>query len=242
MKLKQHLPNFFTLMNLAIGCISIVFIFNDQLEVGAYLIGIAAFFDFLDGTAARLLNAKSEIGKQLDSLADIVSFGVAPGFILFQLINQCLNNPAVPYQNISVFSFFAFLIPMFSALRLAKFNIDENQADSFIGLPTPANAIFIASFPLVLKENIDIQIIHNLLLNTFFLYGIIIVLSFLLVSKIKLFSLKIKSFNIKENRIQFLFLIISLLLLIFFKFTSIPIIIILYILLSVFSKKISYNR
>ncbi|NOX85322.1 MAG: CDP-diacylglycerol--serine O-phosphatidyltransferase, partial [Chlorobi bacterium] len=144
--MKKHIPNFITLLNLLSGVISIYFGFTGDLKLSALMIFVAAVFDFLDGLMARLLNAKSDIGLQLDSLADVVSFGVAPAFVLFQTIR--LVNGESGEESLNYLAFTAFLIPLFAALRLAKFNIDENQATTFSGMPTPAVALYFASLPI----------------------------------------------------------------------------------------------
>ena len=241
MAIKNHIPNFITLLNLLSGCIAIVFIFDDQLVMASYLIGLAAIFDFLDGFLARLLNAKSSIGKDLDSLADVISFGLVPGLILFKLINYSFEN----FMNSGItilIPYIAFLIPIFSALRLAKFNNDERQQDVFIGLPTPANALLIASFPLILIQKstlvgIDISSIHSLFYSTVFLIALTILLSYLLIAEIPLLSLKFKTYNWNENKIRYIFLGISCILLILLFYSAIPVIILLYILLSLFNLK-----
>lgn len=239
MAIKNHIPNFITLLNLLSGCIAIVFIFDDQLEIASYLIWLAAIFDFLDGFFARLLKAQSIIGKDLDSLADVISFGLVPGLILFILIEHSLGISATS-GFITLLPFVAFMIPLFSALRLAKFNNDERQADVFIGLPTPANALLIASFPLILIQQttlvgINLLGIQSLFLNTIFFITLTILLSYLLVAKIQLLSLKFKTTSWKENKVRFIFIGISCVLLILFFYLAIPIIIILYILISFFS-------
>jgi CDP-diacylglycerol--serine O-phosphatidyltransferase len=228
------IPNGITLLNLLSGCLSVVYAFNDQLIPAAILIFVAGVFDFFDGFIARLLNAYSEIGKQLDSLADIVSFGFAPSVILFKLIEwSILNN----YPNFemnhpilnSVFPGLAFLITLFSALRLAKFNIDERQSDSFIGVPTPATGFLIASFPFII---VNYPKLHAYLLNVNVLFPIIIILSYLLISEIPLISLKFKNFGFKGNKSRYTLLIASLVLLILFKISAFPIIFCLYLIIS----------
>lgn len=236
MALKNHIPNFITLLNLLSGCIAIVFIFKNQLPIASYLIGLAAVFDFLDGFFARLLKAQSPIGKDLDSLADVISFGLVPGLILFKLLEYS-SGISVNSGIIAGVPYIAFLIPMFSALRLAKFNNDERQTDVFIGLPTPANALLIASFPQILIQQstlvgLEITGIQSFFLSTAFLMAITILLSYLLVAEIHLLSLKFKNFTWKYNKIRYIFLGISCLLLLLFYYLAIPIIIILYILLS----------
>lgn len=241
MAIKNHIPNFITLLNLLSGCIAIVFIFDDQLAIASYLIGLAAIFDFLDGFFARLLKAQGPIGKDLDSLADVVSFGLVPGLILFKLIEYS-SGISINTGPITLVPFIAFLIPLFSALRLAKFNNDERQTDIFIGLPTPANALLIASFPLILIQQstlvgINLLGIQSLFLNTIFLIVLTILLSYLLVAEIHLLSLKFKTFTWKDNKVRFIFLGASCILLLLFFYLAIPIIIILYILLSLFARK-----
>lgn len=239
MAIKNHIPNFITLLNLLSGCIAIVFIFENQLDIASYLIGLAAIFDFLDGFFARLLKVQSPIGKDLDSLADVISFGLVPGLILFKLLGYSLGI-SVNTGLISLVPYIAFSIPLFSALRLAKFNNDERQTDVFIGLPTPANALLIASFPLILLQKttlagIDMLGIQSLFLSTFFLIAITTLLSYLLVAEVPLLSLKFKTFAWQDNKFRYIFLITSGLLLLIFFYLAIPIIIILYILLSITS-------
>ncbi len=231
MKIKEHIPNFITLLNLLSGCIAITAAFNGNLIMASWLVGLAAIFDFLDGMAARLLNVKSAIGKELDSLADMVSFGVLPGVIVFQLFQMNLD---IDSGN---FAYVAFLIPLFSALRLAKFNTDTRQEEMFYGLPTPANAILIASFPLILNYEtrvfgFDFSNYLIILINPYFLTVLSLVLSWLLVAEIPLMSLKFKSFKWADNKARYILLLLSLVLLVVFQFTGIPIIIFLYIFIS----------
>ncbi|GAB3948556.1 hypothetical protein GCM10028805_23250 [Spirosoma harenae] len=194
-----------------------------HLDTAAWLIGIAAILDFGDGFVARLVKVSGPFGKELDSLADVVTFGVLPATIVFQL---CW------FQGLGTISYGAFLIAVLSALRLAKFNIDTRQSDQFLGVPTPANTMFIAAFPLMEKYQSQYDAIwkHDVGL------GIMIAFSFLLVTEIPLFALKFKSFSWAENRIKYSFLIASLLLLLFLQFAAIPLIILLYILVSLISK------
>ena len=198
------------------------------------MIGIAAIFDFLDGMIARLLKVKSELGKQLDSLSDLISFGMLPGIILFYLLNNIFSEAD---NFIKFVPYVAFLIPLFSALRLAKFNIDDRQTESFIGLPTPANAIFIGSIPLILVQQNE-SIINNLLSNPGFLIILILLLSFLLVAPLPLFSMKFKDLKWKNNSIRYIFIILSVILFPILLFVSIPIIILLYVLLSIINNSI----
>ncbi|MBE0638331.1 MAG: CDP-diacylglycerol--serine O-phosphatidyltransferase [Bacteroidales bacterium] len=237
--MRKNIPNFVTLLNLLSGCISIVFAFNGNSVLAAWLIGIAAVFDFLDGMLARLLNARSPLGLHLDSLSDVISFGVAPGVIVFQLMQNSEHLPFFFWDGVNFASFAAFLIPVFSALRLAKFNIDDRQTDSFIGLPTPANALFFASMPLVnfQAENLNHHWINMILQNYHSLLIITVFFSLLLVSPIPLMGFKFKSYKFSENKLKFFFLVFTAGLILLLKFYALPVIIIAYILVSVPGKK-----
>ena len=224
--MKRHLPNFITCLNLFSGCIGIVYAFKGELIIAGYAILFAAIFDFFDGMIARLLKTYSDIGKELDSLADMVSFGVLPSVIVYQLF---LQSPQVgnvsPFLNMS-----AFLIAVFSALRLAKFNVDVRQSENFIGLPTPANALLIASLPMILSQ--DNWFFSSYILNPFFLFIFSLGMSILLVTEIPLISLKFKSLNWNDNLFRYILVISALLLVLIFKFAAVPIIVFIYILLS----------
>lgn len=236
--MKKHIPNAITLLNLVAGCVGIYFVFRNNLTVAAFLIWIAAIFDFFDGFLARLLKVKSDLGVQLDSLADMVSFGVLPGFIMFILIeNMSVTNPELSLFR-EYLPFIALMIPVFSALRLAKFNIDVRQTVSFIGLPTPANAFFISGFPLIIfqishTEEISKVLWVQTLFNPYLLIGVTIVFSFLMTSEIRLMALKFKNISWKENQSRYIFILASILLLIVFHFFAIQLIILIYLLISV---------
>ncbi len=230
--MKKYIPSIITSLSILAGCIGLVAAFNNILVIASLLIFAASVLDFLDGFAARLLNAQSEFGKQLDSLADLISFGVLPAVIIYKLITYDTNGPVIIVNHTSLIPFIAFFITIFSALRLAKFNIDEKQAESFLGLPTPASAILIASFPLIIKFS-EIETIINILTNFYFLVSIPIIISFLLISNIPLFSLKFKSFAFNKNKTRYIFLFISLILIVFLQFIAIPLIIFTYIILSI---------
>ena len=202
--------------NLFSGCIGIVYAFNGDLKTVAFFVIISGVFDFFDGFAARLLHVKSDIGKELDSLADVISFGFLPGVIMYQLL---LNADA------GLLAYAGFLITIFSALRLAKFNIDTRQTEEFIGLNTPMNTFFIISLPYLLDYS-------TLLANTYILLAITILVSYLLISELKLFSMKMNKLSWETNKYKFIFLIISVVLLAFLKFAALPIVLILYILFS----------
>jgi len=228
---KKHLPNGITCANLFSGCVGIVFAFQGELIIAAYAIFLSAIFDFFDGLASRVLKSFSGIGKDLDSLADIVSFGVLPAVIMYQLFLEAHKiNKVSPWLN-----FIAFLIAVFSALRLAKFNVDTRQAESFIGLPTPANAILIASFPIIISQ-------HNpyytpYLLNPYILSVFTIIMCSLLVAEIPMMSLKFKNRDFNVNIYRYLLLLFSAILILFFKFAAIPVVILIYIILSIIQYK-----
>lgn len=231
--MKKHIPNAITCLNLFSGCLALYFAFSGELVYTAYLVGIAAVFDFLDGMVARLIHAYSEIGKQLDSLADMVSFGAVPGAVMFALLQRAdAGLFGLPAEQ---FAFFGFLITIFSALRLAKFNIDTRQTDSFIGLPTPACTLFVASLPLILESGGDL-LLYEIILNPYLLVLATVLLSYLLVAELPLFALKFKSFGWQGNAIRFIFLGLSIILVAMLKFAAIPLIIVLYILLSIIQK------
>ena len=232
---KNHIPNFVTSLNLFFGAIAIIYAGKDLLTLSALFIGLAAIMDFFDGLVARLLNVSSVIGKELDSLADVVSFGMAPGLIAFQMIKD--TSATIEIASVNVVPFIGLLIPVFSALRLAKFNIDTTQSETFKGLPVPANAIFFASFPVIsspviFKASVLHQSFIPLLENGLFLVILVVVFSLLLVAPLRLFSLKFKNFDWKTHKIQLIFLLITLVSLIVFNFAAVPLIIGLYILLS----------
>jgi len=221
----KYLPNTITCLNLFSGCIGVVFAFNDNLIYAGYAILIAAFLDFFDGMAARLLNINSLMGKELDSLADMVSFGFLPSVIIFQLI---ADSPQIHEGN-EWLKYSAFLIAIFSALRLAKFNIDTRQSDSFIGLPTPSSALVILSIPYIIERG---GMIGDAFQSLIGLIAITLLLSYLLVAELPLLSLKFKSFNFSSNRFRYYLLITGTLLFIFLQFAAIPLIIFIYIMLS----------
>lgn len=257
-----NLPNLLTAGNLKCGILSIFLAFSGQLEWACYLIYFAAILDFLDGFLARKLNQMSELGKQLDSLADMVTFGVAPGVLVcVLLITQIVGlDKSLPFSeavfhsvqnftqtiatgnlsSINFLVFFGLLIPFFSLFRLAKFNIDTRQSESFIGLPTPANTIFFTSFPLLMARYFKLGVeneVLNFVLSPWVLISITLVMSLLLIAELPLFSLKFKHFKWKGNEIKFIFLGSCLVLIPILFAWAIPIIIILYLILSVIENK-----
>ncbi len=186
--MKIHLPNVLTSCNLFCGCIASVFVFRNHLDLAAYFVFLAAFFDLLDGMAARKVLSNPAFGKELDSLADVISFGFVPGAVLFSLLqNSDLESYVQSGFLLLIIQFFPFVITVFSALRLAKFNIDSRQSNSFIGLPTPANALFIVSLPLILLHQPGK--FDYIILNPYVILSITILFSFLLVSEFPLFSM-----------------------------------------------------
>jgi CDP-diacylglycerol---serine O-phosphatidyltransferase len=224
--IRKHIPNAITCLNLASGCVAIVFAFQGAYMTAALLIALAAVFDFLDGFAARLLKAYSPLGKELDSLADEVSFGVAPGVMIFNFI----SDMAIATDSSVYLAYFGLLIPVFSALRLANFNLDERQSTSFIGLPTPANALFWAfsiagSFEYFLETTFDPMI----------LVGITIFFSWLLISRLPMFSLKFKHYRWIGNRLRYYFLAGCIALLILLGINGVSACILWYISLSLLS-------
>ena len=231
--IKRNIPNLITLANLFFGLCAILFAFEGTLVVSATFIFYGAFCDFLDGLLARILKVGSEFGKQLDSFADMITFGVAPGIILFQLFyfgyadEFFLSNIKDPLLFPAII---AFLLPIFSAIRLARFNIDKRQCNSFIGLPTPAAAIFVAALPLIAKYQ---QL--SMFTDFRFLIATSVVLPLLLVTKIPLFSLKFskgESVSSKLNIFRITLIISAVILLFIFQFAAIPFIVILYLILS----------
>lgn len=235
MPLKKHIPNFLTCMNIFAGSIGIVCVFNGNSELAALFMAIALVFDYSDGMMARLLHAKSEIGLQLDSLSDVVSFGVLPGFIVMKLMEQSSNLPACYAGQTNFCPYLALIIPVFSALRLAKFNIDTRQTESFLGVPTPANAIFFGSFPLIIMQSVNHPAyapVADFLSNWWTLALLVIIFSGLLVSEIPLYSFKFRNLAWRQNYIRYIIIISSVILLIALRFAAIPLIIILYILIS----------
>lgn len=229
MSLKQHIPNAITCGNLFSGCFSILFSFSDMPVAAAVMIFAAGLFDFLDGFMARLLDAHSPIGADLDSLSDVVSFGVAPSFIMYRLMLEGMTEPIWPVGNVSLFACLAFLLPVFSAIRLAKFNVDTRQTTSFIGLPTPPMAIFMASLPLAFWQ---MDVLGQPVLNPYLGLGIVLLFSFMMVSNRPFFSFKMKSVAWKGNEVRWIFLILALVGFAVFRFVALPFILLLYILLS----------
>lgn len=228
--MKKHIPNILTLLNLLCGSIAVIFVSNDTLYLASILVLFGIFFDFFDGFAARKLNVQSPLGLQLDSLADMVTSGLVPGLILYKLLGLSISSGGIS----EFLPFIGLAITLASGYRLAKFNIDEEQQNYFKGLPTPANALLIISLPLILEfQNNDL--INAFILNKWFLIVLVVMSTYLLNSKIRIFTLKFKDFHFQPNALRYLFLIISMLLLFTLKFVAIPLIIVFYITLSLIS-------
>lgn len=222
----KHIPNTITCLNLFSGCIACVMAFEARYEMALLFIILSGIFDFFDGMSARLLNAPSPIGKELDSLADDISFGMAPALIVFSFLKEpALSYPSFLNEYRDYIPYLAFFIAIFSALRLAKFNIDTRQTSSFIGMPTPANAFFWGS---LIAGGKDFLFANS---NVLIILLLIFIFSFLLVSELPMFSLKFKNLSWKDNKISFTFLLISIPLL-FLGISAFAAIIIWYTVLS----------
>lgn len=236
MEIKKHIPNIITLINLLCGCIAVVFVSQKQYEWSFFFVSLGIFFDFFDGFFARLFKVSSPLGLQLDSLADMVTSGVVPGYTMFQLMLNAYGNDQIDFQNWNTASaivpFLGFIITLGACYRLANFNIDSRQTDSFIGLPTPANALFILSLPLVLQYS-GISFIASNLQCIRVLLVITLLSAYIMNAEIPLFSLKIKNFTLQKNALQIFFLVISALLLLFVRYLGVSLVIIFYVLLSV---------
>ncbi|MDX1272333.1 CDP-alcohol phosphatidyltransferase family protein [Bizionia paragorgiae] len=248
MAIKSFIPNFVTLLNLLCGSIAVLFAVNNLFVAAAVFVFLGIFFDFFDGLLARKLNVQSEIGLQLDSLADMVTSGLVPGIVMFKLISLSIDDSAFltgstdwnSMLHLGDFKFapialIGFLVTLGSAYRLAKFNVDEEQQSYFKGLPTPANALLILSLPLIMEfQNNDL--INSIILNAWFLIPLAIASCYILNAPVKLFALKFKDWSFKNNAIRYLFILLCVVLLIVLQFAAIPLIILLYILMSLFSK------
>ncbi len=255
MTLKKHVPNILTLLNLLSGTIAVFFAVKEQLVVAALFVFLGIFFDFFDGFAARLLKVQGELGKQLDSLADVVTSGVVPGIVMFQLILASVSNTewTIKGQSISdlpmkeylsivyLTAVIGLLITLAAAYRLAKFNIDERQTSSFIGLPTPAAALVVLSLPLI-QQYTNNELALYLIESTWFLVLLTLLLCYFMNAEIPLFSLKFKDYSWRNNVIKYIFVLSTLLLVVLFQYIAIPLVIVLYVLLSLITRKKSINE
>ncbi|TVZ25553.1 CDP-diacylglycerol--serine O-phosphatidyltransferase [Gillisia sp. Hel_I_86] len=252
MSLKKHIPNIITGLNMLCGSIAAIFAVQGNLIMAALFVGLGIFFDFFDGLAARALNVKSEVGLQLDSLADMITSGLVPGIVMYQLFLRALPGISDPTADswsadaastwlewdIPFLAIFGLLIVVASGYRLAKFNIDDRQTDSFIGLPTPANALLILSLPLILVYQPH-PIAVSLILNEWFLVGLTLFSCYILNAEVPLFALKFSDWSFKQNKLRYSFIAFCLVMIVIFQFIAIPLIIASYILLSIISNKSS---
>ena len=256
--MKKQIPNIFTLLNLVFGCLAIVSILQNGIAIShnseevqliemperiwlaSFYIGLAGVVDFLDGFVARLFKATSDMGKQLDSLADVVSFGVAPSMIVYQFLRLSFASQENGIEISTMYLLPAFFIAAAAAYRLAKFNLDDSQHYSFKGVPTPAVGILIASMPLIYWHSANVFVI-DLLLNKVFLYALILLLCWLMLSNIKIMSLKFKGNNLKDNIDKIVLLLTALPAIVFLQWLAIPIIFIAYLMLSfIFRNKMAH--
>ena len=248
----KQIPNLFTLLNLIFGCLAITailqngillqydvdgnqFVSPEKIWMASLFIGLAGVVDFLDGFVARLFKATSEMGKQLDSLADVVSFGVAPSMIFFQFLRMSYAKGADGIEASNLLLLPAFFLAAAAAYRLAKFNLDNTQKTVFKGVPTPAVGILVASFPLI-YWSADFEMANMLLLNAWFLYAAIILLCLLMVSNISIMSLKFKSLNLKDNIHFVILLILAVIFILLLHWIAVPLVFISYIILSLLFK------
>ena len=237
MSIKKHIPNAITLLNLLAGLLALIHAFNGNYNEAFSLVCLGVFFDFWDGFFARIWKVQSQIGLQLDSLADMVTSGVVPGLVMYKMLadiqeNQSQYNLTEETYYMGIVPYLGFLITLASCYRLAKFNVDARQTDSFIGLPTPANALLIMSIPMI-QFHSEFEWLVDFLSNPFVLVGVTVLSSYLLNAEIPLFSLKVKNFSLEKYKMQVVFMIISVILIAILEFIAIPIIILLYVILSV---------
>ncbi|MEO6405182.1 MAG: CDP-alcohol phosphatidyltransferase family protein [Ferruginibacter sp.] len=250
----KQIPNLFTLLNLVFGCLAIICVlqngisiqytndaaqyidFPERIWMASLFIGIAAVVDFMDGFVARLFNASSELGKQLDSLADVVSFGVAPAMIIYQFLRLSFAKEQDGIDVNIIFLVPALFIAVAAAYRLGRFNLDASQQYGFKGVPVPAAGILIASFPLI-YWNSSQEMIINLLVNKWFLYSFIIIICWLMVSRLPLLALKFKDKAMKNNIPAIIIFIVAVISVLLLHWLSVPVIFIAYILISLFSNK-----
>jgi CDP-diacylglycerol--serine O-phosphatidyltransferase len=250
----KNIPNLFTLLNLFFGCIAVIFtlqngiaiMYNadgaqyigipERMGVASLFIGLAGLVDFLDGLVARIFKATSPMGKQLDSLADVVSFGVAPGMILYQFLRMSFARQEDGLDISPLWFLPALLFPCAAAFRLAKFNIDETQRYGFKGVPTPAAGILVASIPLIYWYSTN-DTVTSLLLNKWLLYGVILVMAWLMTSNLPIMALKFSDYKIKNNLPKVILLVVAVLSAIFLKWLAVPVVFIFYIIVSLLSEK-----
>ena len=238
MNIKRLIPNLFTMLNLFCGCVALIMAMDLKFDLAFYFVALGIFFDFFDGFFARKFNVAGPLGVQLDSLADMVTSGVVPGYVMYKMLYdvnfvEVINSTGKFNSEIFFYvPFLGFVITLGACYRLAKFNIDTRQSDSFIGLPTPANALFITSMPLIMGFRLNDVWIEDLM-NQWVLIGITLLSAYVMNAEIPLFSLKIKNFSFAKYKLQIFFLLVSVLMLIFLQIMAVPLIIVIYVLLSV---------
>lgn len=228
--MKQHIPNALTLLNVFCGSCALVSILNGRYTEGVYFLVVCLIADFLDGFAARLLNVKSDMGKELDSLADMVSFGVVPSAILYKLLTTAT---VFSFMQASYYPLLAFVIAAFSCYRLAKFNLDTRQTTDFIGLNTPTNTLFFVGLLFIKTQNMDC--LETLTSNATFLYALIPISSYLLISEIPMFSLKINGFKWQGNEARFIFAALAVVLLVLMREAAVALLVVLYVVVNMVS-------
>lgn len=227
----KNLPNILTCLNLLCGCLAIVSVFSGNVTLLVGMVFLAAMFDFLDGITARSLNANSDLGRELDSLADMVTFGVVPGMILYDMMVKGQAQEIIENEFLlTILKYFPFIVTVFAAYRLAKFNTERRQSETFLGLPTPAVGMLVTSFPLILRQ--DIWHLASIINHPFFIIITSILLSVLMISEIPMFAFKFKNRNWKDNKTQYIYLITSFILLIILQSTAVPLLFVLYITFS----------
>ena len=252
----KQIPNLFTLLNLVFGCLAIVVTMQngiviqytpdgtqlidipEKIWMASLFIGLAGIVDFLDGFVARLFKASSAMGKELDSLADVVSFGVAPAMIIYQFLRMSIAQEEDGLNASITWLLPAFLLAAASAWRLAKFNLDDSQSYGFKGVPTPAMGLLVASLPLIYWNNHN-QAVVDILFNKWFLYGFIILLSWLMVSNLPIMALKFKDYGLKNNIPKIILLAVAIITAFIFHWLAVPAVFVVYIILSLFYKQTS---
>ena len=233
MNIKRLIPNLFTMLNLFSGCVALVMVANDKFELAFYFVCLGIFFDFFDGFFARKFGVAGPLGVQLDSLADMITSGVVPGYVMFKLMQDSDS-----FGIESFLPYLGFIITLGACYRLAKFNIDTRQSDTFIGLPTPANALFFTSLPLINMAFFDDNF-SGVVYNKWILIALTFVSAYIMNAEIPLFSLKIKNFSFAKYKLQIFFLALSVVMLIFLQILAVPLIIVTYVLLSVINNVVT---
>lgn len=232
MSIKRHIPNLLTLGNLFCGSVATIFAVKNEFEFAAFFVIIGIFFDFFDGFAARLLKVSGELGKQMDSLADVVTSGVVPGIIMASMIQNNLLRASPGNDDFLDVSLIGLILTLAACHRLAKFNLDDRQSDSFIGLPTPAMSLFVISLPLIQQYgHFDLE--RELLSNNYVLIVLTLLLSYFMNAEVPLFSLKFKDYSFKNNLVKYLFLVVSIVLIFTLTYSAIPLIIFCYFIFSI---------